>query len=382
MVETLTREQVMAHRIAAQGLHRDRPAAIAALASLGLQDAGPTARLALAARSDGDPDPVARGLVDGWTHRGAPHHHPPDERNAIAAAARPFDDADAAARLNWSGPEQRRVGIPAREAIDRAADALAEVVTEPLTKGAASGAVTKLLPDALLRDCRGCATVHVNEQLFRLSAFPVGVGLDPTGRTLLLIPPPAGWERPVEGDPGRAARLVLDYLRVLGPAGPREVADFVGTSAAAFAPAWEAALPGLVEVEVEAGDGAQRSSTRDVHPAWLPADELDAALGAPDPDVVRFLPPLDPMLQARDRPLLVPDEALRKDLYKIIGNPGALLADGEVVGTWRPRASGKKLTLEVAPVVPLAPDVRARLDDEAERVAAARGLRLAGITGV
>ncbi|MFC5137640.1 DNA glycosylase AlkZ-like family protein [Actinomycetospora rhizophila] len=380
MVETLTREQVMAHRIAAQGLHRDR--ALDPLFSLGLQDSGPTARLALAARTDGDTDPLALGLVDGWTHRGAPHHHPPAERNAIAAAAHPFGDADAAARLNWSGPEQRRVGIPAREAVDRAADALVEVVTEPMTKGAASTGVTKLLPDALLRDCRGCGTVHVNEQLFRLSAFPVGVGLDPTGRTLLLTPPPAGWERPVEGDPARAARLVLDYLRVLGPAGPREVADFVGTSTTAFAPAWEAALPGLVEVAVEAGDGAQRSSTRDVRPAWLPADDLDAALRAPDPDVVRLLPPLDPMLQARDRPLLAPDEALRKDLYKIIGNPGALLADGEIVGTWRPKASGKKLTVDVAPVVPLAPDVRARLDDEAERVAAARGLRLAGLTGV
>jgi len=368
MVETLTREQVMAHRIAAQGLHRDRPGAIAALASLGIQDSGPTARLALAARTDDEVDPAAHGLTDGWTHRGAPHHHPTPQRNDIAAAARPFDDADAAARLNWSGPEQRRVGIPAREAIDRAADALAEVVTEPMTKGAASTAVTKLLPDALLRDCRGCATIHVNEQLMRLSAFPVGVGLDPTGKTLLLTPPPADWSRPVEGDPARAARLVLDYLRVLGPAGPREVADFVGTSPAAFAPAWEAALPELAEVRV------------DDRKAWLPAEDLEGALGAPEPDVVRFLPPLDPMLQARDRELLAPDPAVRKDLYRIIGNPGALLADGEIVATWRPKASGKRLTIEVHPIAPLEPEVRGRLDEEAERVAAARGLRLAGLT--
>lgn len=380
MVETLTREQVMAHRIAAQGLHRDR--SLAPLFSLGLQDSGPTARLALAARTGDDPDPAAHGLVDGWTHRGAPHHHPSDERNAIAAAARPFDDADAGARLNWSGPEQRRVGIPAREAIDRTADALVAVVTEPMTKGAASGAVTQLLPDALLRDCRGCATVHVNEQLFRLAAFPVGVGLDPTGKTLLLIPPPAGWERPVEGDPQRAARLVTDYLRILGPAGPREVADFVGTTPTAFAAAWEAALPGLAEVELDPGDGAPRGSTEGRRRAWLPAEDLAAALDAPDPDVVRLLPPLDPMLQARDREIHAPDETLRKDLYKVIGNPGALLADGEIVGTWRPRASGRKLTLEIAPVVPLPPDVRSRLDDEAERVAAARGLTLAGLAGV
>jgi len=370
MVVTMTREQVMAHRVAAQGLHRERPGALAALASLGIQDAGPTARLALAARSDADPDPAAHGLVNGWTHRGAPHHHPPAERNDLAAAARPFDDADAGARLHWSGPEQRRVGIPAREAIDRAADALAEVVTEPMTKGAASGAVTKLLPDALLRDCRSCRTVHVNEQLMRLSALPVGVGLDAGGKTLLLTPPPADWRRPVDGDPARAARLVLDYLRVLGPAGPREVADFVGTSTKAFAPAWEAALPRLAEVEVEG------------HAAWLPAEDLDAALDAPEPDLVRFLPPWDPMLQARDRELLAPEPAVRKELYRILGNPGALLAGGEIVGTWRPRASGKRLTLEISPVVPLEPGVRRRLDDEAERVAAARGLRLAGLTGV
>jgi hypothetical protein len=88
------------------------------------------------------------------------------------------------------------------------------------------------------------------------------------------------------------------------------------------------------------------------------------------------------MLQARDRPVLAPDEEVRSALFKIIGNPGALLVDGEVVGTWRPRASGKKLTLEIAPLLPLPPDVRPRLDDEAERVAAARGLRLAGLTGV
>jgi hypothetical protein len=380
MVETLTREQVMAHRIAVQGLHRDRT--LDRLFALGVQDSGPTARLAIAARSDGDPDPSAHGLVDGWTHRGAPHHHPPGELNAVAAAARPFGDADAAARLNWSGPEQRRVGIPAREAIDRAADALAAVVTEPITKGAASTAVTRMLPDALLRECRGCATTHINEQLMRLSALPVGVGLDPTQKTLLLTPTPAGWERPVEGDPARAARLVLDYLRLHGPAGPREVADFVGTTPTAFAPAWEAALGELAEVDVDAGDAAERSSTRGLRRAWLPADDLTAALDAPEPDLVRLLPPLDPILQARDREVHAPDEALRKDLYKIIGNPGALLVDGEIVGTWRPRASGKKLTLELAPVVPLAPDVRARLDDEAERVAAARGLTLAGLKGI
>ncbi len=358
------RATVMAHRIAAQGLHRD--GRLAGVLTLGVQDLGPSARIALAARDD-EPDPAAHGLVDGWTHRGAPHHHPRDDLRAVAAASRPLDDADAAARLAWSGPEQRRVGIPAREAIDRAADALAAVVTEPMTKGAASTEVTRRLPDALLRECRSCACTHINEQLMRLSALPVGIGLDAGGKTLLLTPPPAGWVRPTEADPRTAARLVHDYLRVLGPATLADAAGFVGSSTASFRPAWQAALEGLAEVRVEG------------RPAWLPAEDLDALQAPSEPDVVRLLPPSDPLLQARDRTLLVPDEAVRADLYRVLGNPGAVLADGEVVGTWRPRASGKKLTLQVSTVGALDPAARARLGDEAERVAGARGMRLAAL---
>ena len=85
---------------------------------------------------------------------------------------------------------------------------------------------------------------------------------------------------------------------------------------------------------------------------------------------------MDPYLQARDRELLVPDQALRSELYRALGNPGVVLADGEVVATWRPKAAGAWLTLLVSAAAPLTPDVRARIDDEAERVAAARGARL------
>lgn len=365
---TVDRAQVIAHRVAVQGLHRTTGpgGVLGRVLALGLQESGATARVALAARTDADL--ASLGLVTGWTHRGAPHHHRPADVPGLAAASRPLSDADAAARLAWSGPEQRRVGIPAAEAIDRAADALAAVVTAPITKGAASTEVTRQLPGALLRDCRPCGCVHVNEQLMRLSALPVGVGLDTTGPTLLLTPPPAGWTRPQVPDVARAADLAETYLAVLGPAGKAEAAGFVGSSTAAFAPAWEAALAGLVEVRV---DGA---------PAWLPAADVDALAHPPEPDVVRLLPPYDPFLQLRDRPLLVPDAEHRAALYKILGNPGAVLVDGEVVGTWRAKASGRKLTITVTPFAGLEPALRAAVDDEAERVAAARGLSLAAVS--
>lgn len=363
-VHVVDRAQVLAHRVAVQGLLRDRPPD--RVLDLGVQHAGTSVALALAARTD---EPLQSGPV-AWTHRGAPHRHRPDGDAglpALAAASYPFGDADAAARAHWSRPQQAALGMGAREAIDRAADALAAVVAGPMTKGAASTAVTARLPCALLRDCRPCGAVHVNEQLMRLAALPAGVALDTTGPTLLLEP--GGWSRPATPDADAAAGLVTAVLRVLGPATDRHVAGFVGTTPAAFAPALEAARADLAEVEVA---GAGR--------AWVPADDAAALASPPDPDAVRLLPPSDPYLQARDRELLVPDEGLRRELYRAIGNPGAVLAGGEVVATWRPRTAGRRLTLEVTAPVSWAPGVRTALDDEAERVAAARGQVLAGVT--
>jgi hypothetical protein len=47
--------------------------------------------------------------------------------------------------------------------------------------------------------------------------------------------------------------------------------------------------------------------------------------------------------------------------------------DGEVVGTWRPRTSGRKLTIEADAAAPLPPSVWRQIESEAERLAAVRG---------
>lgn len=362
----VSREQVLAHRIAAQGLHRDGPGTLERVLDLGIQDSGASAAVAVAARSDAPVPPTALA----WTHRGAPHHHRPGELARWSRANRPRDDADAAARLGWSGPEQRRVGIPALAAIDRAADALAAVVTVPMTKGEASTQVTRRLPDALLRECRGCRCTHVNEQLMRLSAAPAGVAIDPDAPTLVLLPPPRGWVPPGAVTVADLAHLARAVLRVLGPGTPAHVAGFAGTATRVLTAVWAEVVDAADLAEVRL-DGAA---------AWLPRQDLDALADPPAPDPVRLLPPFDPLLQVRDRELLVPDPDRRRELYRVLGNPGAVLADGEVVGTWRPRASGRRLALAVTEFEPWSPDVRARVDEEAERVAAARGLQPAGVT--
>ncbi len=63
----------------------------------------------------------------------------------------------------------------------------------------------------------------------------------------------------------------------------------------------------------------------------------------------------------------------RKELWRTLGRPGAVLSGHEIVGTWRPRAAGSKLRLAVDAWGTL-PD----LTEQAERLAAFRGVEFAG----
>jgi hypothetical protein len=76
----------------------------------------------------------------------------------------------------------------------------------------------------------------------------------------------------------------------------------------------------------------------------------------------------------RDRALLVDDCARAQRLWPALGRPGVVLADGAVVGSWRARKAGAALRVAVELWQP------ARgVEEQAERLAAVRGLRLAGV---
>jgi hypothetical protein len=76
-------------------------------------------------------------------------------------------------------------------------------------------------------------------------------------------------------------------------------------------------------------------------------EDLGALSDPPASRGMRLLGPFDLFLQGRDRELVVPDAAARKDLWRTLGRPGGVLAGHEVVGSWWPRASGKKLRIQV-----------------------------------
>ena len=359
------REQVLAHRIAAQGLHRDQPdPAGLTVFDLGLQTTQrDTAAISLAARL---PGPITEEsfvadarFVLAWTHRGAPHFHRADEIGRVTAALVPLDEDDAMARMGWQRKQVEAAGMGATEGLFTAAKAIRKVVTRTMTKGAVSAAVTKIIPDGLSYWCRGCQATHILEQVMRLAAIHGGVRLEAGAQPATLAPLAGRPRMRTTPDPEAATAVVRDYLHLHGPATPKEAATFVGTTAKIVREMWP---DDLAEVRV-----AGRT-------ACLPAADVAALENPPEPDLVRLLPPWDPFLQSRDRAVLVPDRARQKEVWKILGNPGALLAGGEVAGVWRSKGSGRtRLDFTITAFDPLPPSARAAAEAEAERVATTRG---------
>jgi hypothetical protein len=163
--------------------------------------------------------------------------------------------------------------------------------------------------------------------------------------------------------PGDRFDLIHAYLRLLGPATPKHVADYLDAPLKDVKAHWP---DDVTEVTVS-------RETR-----WLLAADA-TALESANVEATRLLGPFDLFLQAKDRTTLVTDAAHAKQLWPVIGRPGAILVDGELAGTWRPRQSGNKLTVAVQPWHKLSNPIRTAVAEQAERLAAYRSVSLAGV---
>jgi hypothetical protein len=353
------RKQVLGYRVAAHGLHRETSDATKlAVLDLGIQHASvDSVRAALAARLPTGAEYGGADLATVWSFRGAPHLLRRGDLATLATELWPRGEADATTRLGGEGSALRKAGMSRLEAITATAKALRAVVTVPITKGEASAAVTERLPAACSYWCRGCGATHVYNTLWQLTGLAAGVELLPrTGPTTL---GPINGRGPVPAGTAGAQRPMRSYLALHGPATVAEAAGYLGTNQKEAREMWP---DGLVEIEV------------DGRVCYLPEDRVDELRTAPPPGVVRLLPALDPWLQARDRELIVPREADRKALWRILGNPGGVLAGGEIVGTWRAKVAGKRrLQVGVTAFGRLSPATRKAIEAEAEVLAAARG---------
>jgi hypothetical protein len=136
---------------------------------------------------------------------------------------------------------------------------------------------------------------------------------------------------PPEVDP-RAARLELArrYLHVFGPTTPEAFARWASLSLPAGRAAFDALRRSLTPVRTPVGD------------AWILTRDEPTFRDDPRPAApARLLPSGDAyfLLHGKDRELLVPDADRRGELWTSRVWPGALLVEGDFVGTWR-RAEG------------------------------------------
>ncbi|MBB5113617.1 hypothetical protein FHU28_003456 [Micromonospora echinospora] len=356
------RRQVMAFRVRAQQLDRAQgPLADTAVLDIGVQDTGPDGgRWALATRGVDVTSLTGDDVVMLWTVRGAPHLYRRADVGAVAAAVEPFSDADAGKRIYDAAKPLKAAGIGILAALDEVATRMREIVREPTAKGEVSGRLAELMPEPYLRHCRPCDATHLYEMPFRLAAVRAGLELrldtsPPVLERIRAFRPAA--------TPGDRFDLIRAYLRLLGPATPKHVADYLDAPVKEVKARWPR---DAVEVSV---DGETR---------WLLAAD-EAALASADATTTRLLGPFDLFLQAKDRATLVPDAARAKELWPVLGRPGAVLADGELAGAWRPRKSGRTFTVAVQPWRKLTGSTRDAVVAEAERLAAYRGVSLAGV---
>jgi len=146
--------------------------------------------------------------------------------------------------------------------------------------------------------------------------------------------------------------LTRRYLHVFGPTTPEAFAQWAGIRSPRSITAFEALGKSLTPVRTPIGE------------AWIlshdePLFSTVNSTAAP----ARLLPSGDTwfLLQGDDRELLVPNEQNRRALWTSRVWPGALLVEGETVGTWR-RA---KHVLKIQPWIPLSRTQRDAVETEA-----------------
>ncbi|HZC29766.1 MAG TPA: crosslink repair DNA glycosylase YcaQ family protein [Gaiellaceae bacterium] len=347
-------DQILAFRLARSGLAGRDARSLAEAAACPASDfSRDAALLALAARTDDisreryDAAVDAGDLVVAHVVRGAIHALAPQDLALYGRALIARDDAELAEQL---GQQMKRLAAEHGFATTAALDEVAAATKDALAKGRRLDknelheALRQRVGKELLPWCKGCGSHHVAPMLWRYATVKAGVRLDAERRYTLAKP----------GRTPRASEAVRRFLRFYGPAKPADFAEWAGLAKGHAKRLWDEAADELAEVGK----------------AWVLREDEGELESPPEPTGVRLLPPGDPFLQKPNRPLVAPDDALRKRLFRPVASPGAVLKDGRLVGLWRMKAKGRKAEVAVEKVGRLA---KKDVADEARRIAPLRG---------
>ena len=163
-----------------------------------------------------------------------------------------------------------------------------------------------------------------------------------------------------------AARLARLFLRCYGPTRPDALAAWLGCSGAQARRLWGSVAEELEPVMFGGGK------------AWVLAEDVGRLVEPELPERrLLLLAGHDPYLDQRDRATLQADPKLQRKIWRTVANPGAVVRDGEAVGTWTPRKKGAGMTVACELWLPC--DER-ELCELVEAYAAFRGQKLLGVS--
>ncbi|NYI75984.1 winged helix DNA-binding domain-containing protein [Nocardioides panzhihuensis] len=358
MAERLEREKVVAFRLASHHLdvRLDAEELLAAAARCGVQDSPPgSALLAFHARVEGvSADAIEAALQDRsmlltWSMRGAPYYLPATDADVYTTGVLPVTEDARRHFVQGVGEAVDRLDLTVTEAVDIVTPAAREVLSGRQLAIDELGAevAERVEPELTAQQRRvwneegpyakgqpiGEAVVHF---CVRLMALQRTVCFAPrAGNKAPFVLTEEWFDRPLaKAEPETSrAELLRRYLRSYGPSDRAGFAAWLGVRVGDVDPLWSQLDDELVEVDF---DGT----------AWILAADLDTLRAAKKPTGVRMLPPRDPYTQLRDRVTIV-KSAHHRHVWRAAGAPGAVLADGEIIGTWRGRKCGRKLHIEL-----------------------------------
>jgi hypothetical protein len=354
-------EQILAFRLARSRLAARDADDLAEAATCPASDfSRDAALLALAARLEGltrqhyDAATDGGELVVAHVVRGAIHALAPQDLGLYGRALISGDDDELGQQL---GQQVQRLAADKGFAPTDALEEVAQATRAALSGGRALGKnelhdeLRERVGADLMPWCKGCKSHHVAPMLWRYAGVKAGARLDSERRYVL-------------GRPGRApaaTEAVRRFLHFYGPATSGEFAEWAGIARAHADRLWadcSGAEGGLSEVSV----GQRR--------AWALRDDVPVLTSPPAATGVRLIPPGDPYLQKPNRTLLAPETQLRKQLFRPVASPGAVLKDGRLAGLWRVKAKGRNAQITVQRLGRLA---RGDLEEEAQRISDLRG---------
>ena len=381
----VNRDELIAYRLEAQNLNRrlTEQSLVTATGVCGVQNSPPgSPLLALNARVEGVTSEAVntafsddKGLLQSWCMRGAPFCFPTNDLSIFTTGVLPPTETGQRHLILGIEASLDKLEMSLAEVVDRTRDTIGSVLSgRRLTVNELGTEIAERIAHELPENKRarweregpyakgqrlGEGVVHFCLRILTLEKIICFAPRDGSKAPFVLLDEWLDTEGPEMAPEDPRAELLRRYLHAYGPSTRGDFASWIGVRSREGESWWN-----LLEDELTEVDFGRRT--------WVLTEDLDALQSPPTPTGVRLLPPRDPYVQGRDRETII-DKQFHSDVFKTVGEPGTVLVDGRIIGTWRARKKGKNLSVSVTAFGRLSAHTKKSVEAEAKKVASLRG---------